>query len=165
MKCEDFDTYQIFITDISHHRHHRRRCTFFKPVPLLAQESLIFCRLTIFGYFVTNLRTFGPFTGLNSVVVPQNWQTSCMQIFCNMYQYIYRCQEHVILLQEKAKLRKSSMVHTFHSSLFQTPRYFRATTKTTEHEESPCISVFCLGKVLNKFNKGGRGVDGLSFKS
>ena len=45
---------------------------------------------------------------------------------------------------------------------FKTPRYFRATAKTTE---SPCIGIFCLGKVLNKFNKGGKGVDGLSFKS
>ena len=48
------------------------------------------------------------------------------------------------------------------SLFFKTPRYFRATAKTTE---SPCIGIFCLGKVLNKFNKGGKGVDGLSFKS
>ena len=51
------------------------------------------------------------------------------------------------------------------SFFFKTSRYFRATAKTTEHEESTCINVFCLGKVLNKFNKGGREVEGLSFKS
>ena len=44
---------------ISHH-HHRRWCTFFKPVPLLAgkEKAKSLPVLAIFRYFVTNLCTF-----------------------------------------------------------------------------------------------------------
>ena len=59
MKCEKIDTYQIFIADISHHRHHRRWCTFFQAGVLFSLENAKFWPiLTNLGYFVANLRTF-----------------------------------------------------------------------------------------------------------
>ena len=56
MKCEEIDTYQIFIADMSHHPHHRF-CPFW---PFLAILSRIYA---LFGALLT---------GLNSVGEPQN---------------------------------------------------------------------------------------------
>ena len=44
------------IADICHDRHYRRWCTFFKLVYFLAKRTQNFGH---FGYFITNLRTFG----------------------------------------------------------------------------------------------------------
>ena len=55
------------IADICHHRHHRRWCTFFRPVPFFA------LRPRNFGKFMHFWCTF---TGLHNVVVSQNWQIS-----------------------------------------------------------------------------------------
>ena len=49
---------RVHIAHISHDGHDRRWCRFFRPVPLLALKRKCWPDLAIFGYFVTNLRTF-----------------------------------------------------------------------------------------------------------
>lgn len=59
---------------ISHNRQDRRWCTFFGPVPLLVSKTLSFAPFWPFLAILSrNHALFGaPFTGLKSVVVPQN---------------------------------------------------------------------------------------------
>lgn len=75
--CKSFDRHNYQICAVfraeSNNSHFEMPCP--KPVPFFAQR-------TLFGYiFAVNLRIFWcTFTGLNNVVVSQNWQISFMVV-------------------------------------------------------------------------------------
>ena len=66
------------IAHISHHRHHRRWCTFFNPVPFFAQRTRNLGLFWSIGAVLMHIYALlgALIIGLNSGVVPKNWQIS-----------------------------------------------------------------------------------------